>query len=464
MAAAPAVLDRLVRCAPANAPCPTCGRLAKRVRTGHRDVRTLAYRQVAWLRITYGEYHARCGCRTTFRTSPAGVRPRAKYDDAIRRAVLDRILDDGLNVEATLRSLKRDFLLDLSTGFVYDCLRDAVAALEMGEYRRRVFREFSGTLCVDELHLGRYTLLLATDPLRDMPVAFALVGANDGDHMRRFLTHLRSHGLLPRVVVTDGSGLYPALLAELWPHADHQLCVFHVLRDLHDAILDAVKRFRRAIGRRGRGGRKRRRGRPSKTRRRRQRRTLREKAAFVFKHRHLIVKRRDRMSERDYEHLSQMFRDLPELGVLRDFADALVRLFAVDQSEPQAWGRWRALQAKAAYQAIPELQRALELLDRAKFGKVIAFVRTPAARRVRTNNHVERCNRKVRLWEKVRYKWRRRRTLVRFLVLALAHWWDRVLAAPPALAADPADGDARTPETRPRPIRASQPRSRRNAA
>jgi Transposase len=465
MVAAPAVLDRPVWCAPAKAPCPTCGRLGKRVRTGHRDVRTLAYRRVAWLRVTYGEYHARCGCRTTFRTSPAGVRPRARYDDTVRQAVLDRILGDGLNVEATLRSLNRDFLLDLSTGFVYDCLRDAVARSEMGEYRRRVLREFSGSLCVDELHLGRFTLLLATDPLRDMPVAFALVGANEGGHMRRFLSHLRSHGLLPRVVVTDGSGLYPALLAELWPHADHQLCVFHVLRDLHRAILDAVKRLRRAVRRRGRCGRKRRRGRPSKARRRRsRRRTQAAKAAFVFQHRHLIVKRRDRLTDRDHEHLSQMFRDLPELGPLRDFADALVRLLAAGQTEPQAWGRWRAVRANSTYQAIPELKRALAMLDQAKFGKVIAFVRTPAARRVRTNNHVERCNRKVRFWEKVRYKWRRRRTLVRFLVLALAHWWDQVLSAPRTPVADPLGGAETTPETRPRPMSEPRQPSRRKAA
>jgi len=462
MAAAPPVLYRSLRCAPAAAPCPTCGRLAPRVRTGHRDVRTLAYKQVAWLRVTYGEYHARCGCRTTSRTSPAGVRPRARYGDAVRQAVLDRILGDGLNVEAALRSLSRDFLLDLSPGFVYDCLRDATAALEMGEYRRRVLREFSGTLCVDELHLGRYTLLLATDPLRDLPVAFALVGTNDGDHMRRFLGHLRGHGLRPRVVVTDGSGLYPALLAELWPHAEHQLCVFHALRDLHRAILDAVKRLRRAVGRRGRRGRKRRRGRPRKGRSRR--RTPREKAAFVFKHRHLIVKRRDRMTARDYEHLSQMFRDLPDLGPLRDFADALMRLLAADQTEPQAWGRWRALRANATYQAIPELRRALAMLDRAKFGKVIAFVRSPAGRRVRTNNHVERCNRRVRFWEKVRYKWRRRRTLVRFLVLALARWWDRVLTAARTPTPDLVHGGEGTPDTRPRPSRGSQTRSRRKAA
>jgi hypothetical protein len=44
-------------------------------------------------------------------------------------------------------------------------------------------------------------------------------------------------------------------------------------------------------------------------------------------------------------------------------------------------------------------------------------------RQVRTNNHAERCNRKLRYWEKVRYKWRRRRTLVRYVVLSLDRWW-----------------------------------------
>ena len=68
----------------------------------------------------------------------------------------------------------------------------------MAEHRRKVLEHFSGTLCVDELHLGRFTLLLATDPLRDLPVAFALVAANDQDHMRRFLKNLKNWGLTPR--------------------------------------------------------------------------------------------------------------------------------------------------------------------------------------------------------------------------------------------------------------------------
>jgi len=429
-AIAPTPLYLPVSCAPRKAPCPQCGKMAKRVRTGEREVRTIAYHQITILRITYGEYQPRCGCCKSFRTSPEEVMPRCKYDNKVRQAVLDRILDDGMNVEATLRSLKRDFYLDLSTGFVYDCLRDKVAELNMAAHRQGVLEVFSGTLCIDELHLGRYTLLLATDPLSDIPVAFALVGKNDKNHMRRFLKNLQDGGLPVQVAITDGSPLYPDLLAELWPQAEHQLCVFHVMQDLNKQILDAVKRLRRAQSRRGNRGRKRRRGRPTKAQRRQRRhqqRTHKEKAKFVFQRRFLIVKRREHLSQRERQELRTMLQYLPALRPLRDFSDALHRLFAEEQSEHQAWCRWRALQGNPKFTAVSELQKALALLEEEKFTKMIAFLRSPVARRMRTNNHVERCNRKLRYWEKVRYKWRRRRTLVRFLVLALDHWWSQVL-------------------------------------
>ena len=112
-----------------------------------------------------------------------------------------------MSIEQTLESLSREFLLELSTGFVYDVLYDHARELDLSEHRRKVLALFSGTLCVDELHLGRFTLLLATDPLADLPVAFALVDANDQDHMRRFLQNLKHWGFAPQVVVTDGSNL-----------------------------------------------------------------------------------------------------------------------------------------------------------------------------------------------------------------------------------------------------------------
>jgi MULE transposase domain len=219
-----------IHCAPKKAPCPACGKRGRRKRTLTRTVRTLAYKTIATLEITYGEYAAGCDCCTTFRTNPDGVLPKAKYDNKVRELVLDRILRDGMNVERALESIRREFLLDLSPGFVFDVLNDQAAGLDMAEHRDKVLEYFSGTLCVDELHLGRFTLLLATDPLSDLPVAFALVAKNDQDHRRRFLKNLKTWGLQPKVVVTDGSNLYPGVLAELWPEADHQLCVFHTVR------------------------------------------------------------------------------------------------------------------------------------------------------------------------------------------------------------------------------------------
>src|SRR5690606_34411168 len=108
------------------------------------------------------------------------------------------------------------------------------------------------------------TLLLATDPLADLPVAFALVAENDTDHMRRFLGNPKIWGVMPRAVVTDGSNLYPELLGRLWPEADRRLCVFHVLKTINGLILGAVRRLKAALARRGKAGRKEKRGRKSR--------------------------------------------------------------------------------------------------------------------------------------------------------------------------------------------------------
>src|SRR5829696_4449846 len=185
---------RVVRCAPKAHPCPACGKRGRRKRFLCRRIRSLAYRQEAWLEVRYAEYRSRCGCRKSFRSWPLDVPPRSDYCPLVRQAVLDRLLGDGLNVERTREAMRRDFLLELSSGFVYDCLDWQLRRLNLPEQRRRTLAGFSGTLCVDELHLGRHTLLLATDPLADEVVGFALVGANDQDHLRRFLLMLSHWG------------------------------------------------------------------------------------------------------------------------------------------------------------------------------------------------------------------------------------------------------------------------------
>lgn len=411
-----------VRCQPKTYRCPTCGRHGHRKRRLDRFVRSLAYGQVIWLHVFYAEYRARCGCRKYFRSCPPNLNPKADYDNLVRQAVLNRILDDGLNVARTQAAMKRDFLLNLSTGFLYDCLSWGLGQLNQGSQRRFARDNFSGILCIDELHLGDYTLLLATDPIANRVVGYLLVKVNDQAHLRCFLLTLQYWGFVPKAVVTDGSNLYPAVLAEVWPEAKHQLCVFHVLQDVTKQVLDAVRRLRRQQARRGNGGRKRRRGRPSmKQHQRRQRRgpTNKEKAAFVYKHRFLIVKRSEKLSQREWEQLCQMFDYLPELRTLWHFCAEVYQLFSDEQVARLARRRRTLLLKKASYQEVPELAKAMGLLKEDKFDQLLAFLESPVGQRVKTNNHVERTNRKIRFDEKVRYKWRSYRSLDRFLRLRL---------------------------------------------
>src|SRR3954467_5639452 len=89
----------------------------------------------------------------------------------------------------------------------------------------------------------------------------------------------------------------------------------------------------------------------------------------------------------------------------------------------------------------------MDQLSAEKFPKMMAYLKEPMSRRVRTNNHVERANRMVRFLEKVRYKWRRRRHLVRFVVLRLNEVWSHW--TPPAAKETETKKSARRRQTQP---------------
>ena len=110
-----------VHCAPKKAPCPKCGKRGRRVRTLTRTVRTVAYKAVASLEISYGEYRARCDCCTTFRNTPAGVLPKGKYDNKVRDLVLGRILEDEFLDACGRKLLWRPSPIDLTRKWITLC-------------------------------------------------------------------------------------------------------------------------------------------------------------------------------------------------------------------------------------------------------------------------------------------------------------------------------------------------------
>ena len=89
----------VVRRAPKTHPCPHCGKRGRRKRHLHRRIRSLAWRREAYLDVHYAEYKSRCRCCKYFRSWPLDVPPKADYDGQVRRAVLDHIIEDGLNVK-----------------------------------------------------------------------------------------------------------------------------------------------------------------------------------------------------------------------------------------------------------------------------------------------------------------------------------------------------------------------------
>ncbi len=129
--------------------------------------------------------------------------------------------------------------------------------------------------------------------------------------------------------------------------------------------------------------------------------SLKEKADFDSRRRHLVVKREEKLSDAKRADLAVMVAMLPALAVPRRFTDAVYGIFD------------GAASADPEFLAVPVLAEAIRrLVGAPEFAKVAGHLNRPDGLRERTNNHVERINRSLRLLDKVCHGWRRRRTLV----------------------------------------------------
>ena len=198
------------------------------------------------------------------------------------------------------------------------------------------------------------------------------------------------------------------------------------MAEINKHVLDAVREVRRSIKpKRIKKGR----GRPSKRNRARVRKLKeqREQADQLFRRRHLIVTKRSNVDIEDSKVLEELLNLSPELRTLRAFVDDLHGLFEVRRTKKHAWRIWRRMRRNKAYLRIESLRKALEVLNKANMKKLIQYLDrdTGLRTKVRTNNHVERCNRVIRYLEKIRYKWRRRKTIIRHILLQFAKWLER---------------------------------------
>src|SRR5712691_10863938 len=201
-----------------------------------------------------------------------------------------------------------------------------------GAFLAWALEAFSGSAAVDERYEGPDCVLSAVENRHDKRVLYEVLD-HDATHtdieafLGRLQTALEERGLALKGITTDGSALYPEPMRIVFGDVPHQLCTFHMIKDLTKGVLKAVATERERLAR---SKPKLQRGRPSSKdqaarRRARTRKSLQQKISDLFQERYLFVKRRLKASER--KRLMYITRGLPHLRKLREIMESVYALF-----------------------------------------------------------------------------------------------------------------------------------------
>jgi hypothetical protein len=285
------------------------------------------------------------------------------------------------------------------------------------DYLAWALADFSGYLAADELYDGPFCILSIVDN-RTFKRLFFQVLDHDPTHedmiafFGRFQNALQARQLTVQGITTDGSSLYPGAIQAVWGDLPHQICEFHVLKDLNQAILRAVAQVRKQLAaQQPKLGR----GRPKTNQRKlvRKRQRLQQKISDLFEHRYLFVQHHLTTTERTT--LQRITRGLPQLRVLRQIMDEIYRLFDRRCRTATALSKLVALRQRV--QRFTKLSQILKGLSSSNVEKALTFLddRLLGA----TSNAVERSNRRYRKMQKSVYRVRTYAQIVARMALDL---------------------------------------------
>ena len=111
---------------------------------------------------------------------------------------------------------------------------------------------FSGYLAADEVYDGPFCVLSIVDNRTFERLAYRVLEHDPTQEDIRaffawFKAQLDARGLKALGITTDGSSLYPVVIKDLFPDARHQVCEFHVLKEITQAVLHAVAKVRKEL-------------------------------------------------------------------------------------------------------------------------------------------------------------------------------------------------------------------------
>lgn len=242
---------RQVRWDPPSLPCDRCDQPARRAGTATRTAIDLDLAGPVLLLVTV-RVHRCAACRHAFRAQPPFLRRDAIYTNRGVTTAVRSVYQDGMAIRRVATRLARDFWVEPSAGMIRQWCKGYADGRDFdGDDLPWVATEFSGILCVDEVYQGRIAVLLAVDPAApegDRLVGYQLFrGSVDQAEVAAFLARLRAAGIAPDEIITDGSPRYPGALAQVWPAAAHQRCLFHETRRVTSAGGQIIKEVRAAL-------------------------------------------------------------------------------------------------------------------------------------------------------------------------------------------------------------------------
>lgn len=265
-----------------------------------------------------------------------------------------------------------------------------------------MLNDFSGYIAADELYDGPFCVLSLVDNRTYKRLIYEVLDHNPKHtdiraFFRRFRAALDVRRLTVRGITTDGSSLYPVPIAEVFGAVPHQICEFHILKEIIAEVLHALAKIRKALAA---TLPQLPRGRPSKRNRPlvRRRQRLQAKITRLFESRYLFVQRQLTPAEKKAQ--ARACRNLPQVQALRAIMEEVYRLFDRRCRTETALAklarlrrrvrRFRKLSRTLAKLFSPNLEKALTFLDDKLLGA--------------TSNAVERGNRRHRQMQKRIYR------------------------------------------------------------
>jgi hypothetical protein len=208
--------------------------------------------------------------------------------------------------------------------------------------------------------------------------------------------------------------LYPLPISQAFGAIPHQICKFHVLKELTKAVLHVLARLRKRLtGETPKLPRGRTRNAPEAQRLCRQARSLGQRVTALFEKRYLFVRHYPTVAER--ATLLHLTRGQPQLRVLRVIMDEVYRLFDRRCRTDTALTKLAHLRQRV--RRYRNLGKSLDKLHSPNLEKALTFLDDrlmPA-----TSNAVERGNRRLRKMQKTVYRVRTQESLQGRLALDL---------------------------------------------